>query len=73
MPKDVNDNIDPLLLSMPDTAPVGDNRIRLSPRQSFVIISRESNSVTESSKVSNTASEYNVIKVEDLIDLDKQS
>jgi hypothetical protein len=73
MPNDVNDNIDPLFLSMPDTAPVGDNTIRSSPRQSFAITSRESNFVTESSEVSNTASEYDVIEVEHLTDLDEQS
>jgi hypothetical protein len=59
---------------MPDTAaPVGDNTIRSLPRQSFITISCESNSITESSKVCNIASEYNVIKVKDLIDLDKES
>jgi len=34
---------------------------------------RESNSMTESSKVCNIASEYNVIKVEDLTDIDEES
>jgi hypothetical protein len=59
---------------MPDTAaPVGDNTIRSSPRQSFTITSCESNSVTESSEVCNIASEYDVIEIEDLTDLDEES
>ncbi|KAG9231781.1 hypothetical protein BJ875DRAFT_443757 [Amylocarpus encephaloides] len=70
IPNNANGNINPLL-SMPDTAaPVGDNTIRSSPPQSFTIIS---NSVTESSEVCNVASEYDVIEVEDLIDLDEGS
>lgn len=69
-----NGNIDPLLLSMPDTAaPVGENTIRSPPRQSFTITSRESNSVTESSEVCNIASEYDVIELEDLTDLEEES
>jgi hypothetical protein len=73
MPNNVNNNIDPLFLFIPDTAPVGDNTIRSSPRQSFAITSCELNFMTESSEVSNTASEYNVIKVEHLINLNEQS
>jgi hypothetical protein len=74
IPNDANGNIGPLLLSMPDTAaPVGDNTIRSPPRQSFTITSRESNSMRESSEVCNIASEYDVIKVEDLTDLDEES
>jgi hypothetical protein len=71
---DANGNIDPLLLSMPDTAaPVGENTTRSSPRPSFTITSRESNSVTESSEVCNIGSEYDAIKVEDLTDFDEES
>lgn len=74
IPNDANSNIDPLLLSMPDTAaPIGDNTIRSPPRQSFIITSRESNSIRESSEVYNIASEYNMIEVEDLTDLDEES
>ena len=74
IPNNANSNIDPLLLSMPNTAaPAGGNTICSSPRQTFAITSRESNSVKESSEVCNIASEYNVIKVEDLTDLDKES
>jgi hypothetical protein len=74
IPNNANGNIDPLLLSMPDTAaPVGDNTIRSSPRQSFTTTSCESNSMTESSEVCNIASEYDVIEVEDLTDLDEES
>ncbi|KAH8588264.1 hypothetical protein B0O99DRAFT_600946 [Bisporella sp. PMI_857] len=58
---------------MPDTAArVGDNTIRSSPRQSFSITSRASNSVTESSKVCNIASEYDIIEVEDLTGFDEE-
>lgn len=74
IPNNANGNIDPLLLFMPDpTAPGVDNTILSSPRQSFAIASRESNSVTESSEVCNIASDYNVIEVEDLTDLDEES
>ena len=74
IPNDASGNIDPLLLSIPDTAaPVGDNTIRSPPRQSFTITSRESNSMSESSEVCNIASEYDVIEVEDLTDLDEES
>lgn len=71
---DANRNIDPLLLSMPDpTASVRDNTIFSSPRQPFAITSNESNFVTESSKVCDIASDYDVIKVEDLTYLDEES
>jgi hypothetical protein len=71
---DANGNINPLLLSMPDTAaPIGENTTRSLPRLSFTITSRESNSVTESSEVCNIGSEYNAIKVENLIDFDEES
>jgi hypothetical protein len=74
IPNDASGNIDPLLLSTPDTAaPVGDNTIHSPPRQSFTITSRESNSMSESSEVCNIASEYDVIEVEDLTDLDEES
>jgi hypothetical protein len=59
---------------MLDTAAfIGDNTIRLSLCQNFIITSCESNSMTEFSEVCNIASEYNMIEVEDLIDLDEES
>jgi hypothetical protein len=74
IPNNVNSNIDLLFFFILKTAaPVKDNIIRLLPCQSFAIISCELNSVTESSKVLNTASEYNVIKVKHLTNLNKQS
>jgi len=74
IPNDANGNIDPLLLSMLDTAAtVRENTTRSSPRPSFTITSRESNSVTEPSEVCSIGSEYDAIKVEDLIDLDEES
>ena len=73
MLNNANGNIDSFLLSILDTAAsVGENTIRLSSRQSFAITSCESNSVT-SSEMCNIASEYNVIEVGDLIDLDEES
>jgi len=74
IPNDANGNIDPLLLSMPDTAaPVGENTTRSSPRPSFTITSRESNTVTESSEVCNIGSEYDTIEVEGLTDFGEES
>ncbi|KUJ09509.1 uncharacterized protein LY89DRAFT_290074 [Mollisia scopiformis] len=71
---DANGNIDPLLLFMPGTAvSVGDNIALSSPRQSFTITSRESNSIRESSEVCNIVSEYDVIEVEDPTNLDEES
>jgi hypothetical protein len=73
LPNDTNGNIDLFLLSMPDTpALVRDNTIRSLSCQSFVINSYKSNSVRESSEVCDIASNYNMIEVEDLIDLDKE-
>jgi len=69
-----NSNINLLLLSILDTTTlIRDNTIRSLLRQSFTITSSKSESVIESSKVYNIVSEYDVIKVEDLIDLDKES
>jgi hypothetical protein len=53
--------------------PIKDNTILLLLRQSFTITSSKSNSVKESSKAYNIASEYNIIEVEDLIDLNEES
>ncbi|PMD53357.1 uncharacterized protein K444DRAFT_635392 [Hyaloscypha bicolor E] len=74
IPNNANGNIDLLLLSIPDTAaPVGDNTIRSLPHQSFTTTSCKSNLITEFSEVCNIVSEYDVIEVEDLTDLDKES
>jgi hypothetical protein len=74
IPNGGNGNIDLFLLSIPDTAtPVGSNTIRSSPRHSFAITSLESNSMTESFEVCNIASEYDMIEVKDLTDLDEES
>jgi hypothetical protein len=74
IPNNTNSNIKLLFLSILDTtAPVGNNTIRLSLCQNFIITFCESNSVTESSEVCNIASEYDMIEVEDLIDLDEKS
>jgi hypothetical protein len=37
MPNNVNNNINPLLLSIPDTAPVRDNTIGSSPRKALLL------------------------------------
>jgi hypothetical protein len=72
VPDNSNGNIDPLLLFTPDTAAIGDNTIRSPPRQSSIITSRESNSLTKSSEVCNIASEYDVIEIDDFTNLDEE-
>jgi hypothetical protein len=68
-----NDNINPLLLFILDVALIRDNIICLLPRQRFTTTLIRSSSMIESSKVYIIKLEYNIIKVKDIIILDKES
>jgi hypothetical protein len=65
---DMFENIDPSLLSQSATPPIGDNAIVLSPRQSFAT----GPSRSSSHGACTTASDYDVIEIEDLTNLNQE-
>jgi hypothetical protein len=55
------------------TTPIRDNIIYLLLHQNFIVISYESNLITEFPKIYNKILEYNIIEIEDFIDFDDKS